>query len=105
MSFASSCSGQPTPATMIQRSPPSGDVATMSMRSSSARPTHSIVRSPAMSSYVTPFQEVAQHFGLTLSAATEGTGGECEVVVLDGAFEGVDVHVYRATSPIDARWT
>jgi hypothetical protein len=58
-----------------------------------------------MHDYVAPFREVAAHFGLQLQAPSEGVGSRYVVVVLDGMFEGVPVHVYRATSYSDARWT
>src|SRR5262245_51216712 len=58
-----------------------------------------------MHDYVAPFREIAGHFGLTLWAPTEGEGLSYVVVVLDGTFEGTPVHVYRATSKTDARYT
>lgn len=57
-----------------------------------------------MSDHAAPFREVAAHFGLSVSVPSEGMGRAYEVVVLDGVFDGVPVHVYRATSAGDRRY-
>lgn len=57
-----------------------------------------------MIDYVAPYREIAAQFGLDLFAPSEGEGAKFVVVVLDGVYEGVPVHVYRATSG-DARYS